>query len=217
MNTDTQIQKDVLAELKWEPSVDASHIGVEVSDGVVTLAGQVRTITEKWDAERAAQRVYGVKALAVEIDVRLPGTNQRTDSDIARTAKYTLEWLTYVPNDAVSVVVENGFITLTGEVDWEYQRKAVIGAVRNLMGVTGLSDQIMIQPNVSLSAIKSDIEAALGRRAHTDVKNIFVTVNGNEVTLSGTVHSWLERDLAVNSVWGTLGVKNVVDQTTIRE
>ncbi|MET3119688.1 osmotically-inducible protein OsmY [Undibacterium sp. GrIS 1.8] len=217
MNTDTQIQKDVLAELKWEPSVDASHIGVEVSDGVVTLAGQVRTITEKWDAERAAQRVYGVKALAVEIDVRLPGTNQRTDSDIARTAKYTLEWLTYVPNDAVSVVVENGFITLTGEVDWEYQRKAVIGAVRNLMGVTGLSDQIMIQSNVSLSAIKSDIEAALGRRAHTDVKNIFVTVNGNEVTLSGTVHSWLERDLAVHSVWGTLGVKNVVDQTTIRE
>ena len=216
MTTDIQIQKDVLAELEWEPSVDASHIGVGVADGVVTLSGHVNSFTEKWDAERAVQRVCGVIALAVEMEVRLPGTNRKTDGDIARTAKYILDWLTFVPNKAVSVVVEGGFVTLTGELDWGYQREAVIGAVRNLMGVTGLSDQIVIKPKVSLSAIKSEIEEALQRRAHTDAKNISVTVNGTEVILSGTVHSWLERDLAVHSVWGTPGVKNVVDQTTIR-
>ncbi|MDY7537408.1 BON domain-containing protein [Undibacterium sp. RTI2.1] len=216
MNTDTQIQKDVLAELEWEPSVDSSHIGVEVSDGVVTLAGHVSSFAEKWDAERAAQRVYGVKALAIEMDVRLPGTSQRTDGDIARTAKNALEWLTYVPTKAVNVTVEAGFITLTGEVDWEYQRQAVTDAVRNLMGVTGLSDQIIIKPKVSLDAVKSDIEAALKRRAHNDAKNVSVSVNGAEVTLAGTVHSWLERDLVMHSAWGTPGVKNVVDHTTIR-
>ena len=216
MKTDTQLQQDVIAELKWEPSVNAAQIGVEVKDGIVTLAGHVSSYAEKWDAERAAQRVSGVKALAIEMDVKLAGSSKRTDADIARSAGNVLEWATYLPKDSVKVMVESGWITLSGEVDWEYQRQAAAKGVRYLMGVTGVSDQIVLKnPKVSLSAVKSEIEAALKRRATADAQKISVEVHGADVTLTGKVHSWSERDLARHSAWGTSGVQNVVDNMTV--
>lgn len=215
MKTDAQLQQDVIAELAWEPSVDAAQIGVEVNDGIVTLAGHVSSYAEKWDAERAAHRVSGVRALAVEMDVALPALSKRTDGDIARSAENVLQWMANLPKDCVKVMVEDGWITLTGKVDWDYQRQAAAKAVRYLMGVKGVSDQIAIKPNVSVSAVKSDIEAALKRRATADAQNISVEVRGNDVTLSGTVHSWSERELAKHSAWGTPGVRNVVDDMTV--
>ena len=215
MKTDTQLQQDVLAEQKWEPSVNAAQIGVEVKDGIVTLAGHVNTYAEKWDAERAAQRVSGVKALAIEMDVKLSGSGKRNDADIAGSANNVLQWTSSLPKDGVKVMVESGFVTLSGEVDWEYQRQSATGAVRYLTGVTGVSNQIVIKPKVSLSAVKSDIEAALKRRAQADAQKISVDVRGADVTLSGKVHSWSERDLAKHSAWGTPGVRNVVDNMTI--
>jgi osmotically-inducible protein OsmY len=215
MKTDAQVQQDVIAELKWEPSVNAAQIGVEVKDGIVTLAGHVGTYAEKWTAERAAQRVAGVKALAVEMEVRLTGSSRRNDVDIARSVENVLQWMTYLPKDSIKVMVENGWIILSGEVDWQYQRQAAVDAVRYLMGVTGVSDQIAVKPSVSSTAVKSDIEAALKRRAHADAKSISVAVSGDDVTLTGTVHSWAERDMARDSAWGTPGVRSVVDNIAV--
>ena len=216
MKTDSQLQLDVLAELKWEPSVNAAQIGVEVKDGIVTLAGHVSSYAEKYGAENAAQRVSGVKALAIELDVKLLGSSKRTDADIARSVESVLQWVTFLPKDNVKVMVEGGFVTLSGEVDWAYQRQSAIAAVRNLMGVTGVSDKILIKkPKVSSSAVKSDIEAALKRRATADAKEISVEVHGADVTLTGNVHSWSERSLARNSAWGTAGVQSVTDNLTV--
>ena len=215
MKSDTQLQQDVMEELKWQPSVNATQIGVEVTDGIVTLAGHVSTYAEKWDAERAAERVSGVRALAVEIDVKLSGLNKRTDADIASSVKNTLQWTSSLTKDSVKVMVESGWVTLSGEVDWEYQRRAAVSGVRYLTGVTGVSNQIAIKPSVSLSAVKSDIEAALKRRATTDAQRISVKVQGADVTLTGTVHSWSERDLARDSAWGTPGVRRVIDNMTV--
>ena len=215
MKTDAQVQQDVIAELKWEPSINAAQIGVEVKDGIVTLAGHVSSYAEKWNAERATQRVSGVKALAIEMDVQLAGSSRRNDTDIARSAENALQWMTYFPKDRVKVMVEKGWITLSGDVDWEYQRRGAADGVRHLMGVMGVSDNIAIKPTVSLSAVKSDIEAALKRRAKADAQKISVHVQGADVTLTGTVHSWSERDLARDSAWGTPGVRNVVDNITI--
>lgn len=215
MKTDSQLQQDVMAELKWEPSVNAAQIGVEVQDGVVTLAGHVGSYAEKLDAEHAAQRVSGVKALAIEMDVTLAGLSKRTDADIARSVENVLQWTTYLPKDHVKVMVENGWVTLSGQVDWEYQRQAATGAVRYLMGVTGVSDQITTKPKVSSTAVKSDIEAALKRRAKADAHRISVEVQGADVTLTGKVHSWSERDLARYTAWGTAGVQHVFDHLTV--
>jgi osmotically-inducible protein OsmY len=215
MKTDTQVQKDVIEELQWEQAVNASQIGVAVKGGVVTLAGQVGSFAEKWDAERAAQRVSGVKALAIEIEVELPGSSHRSDADIARSAENVLEWSTYLPRDHVKVMVEDGWITLTGEVDWEYQKQAAATAVRYLMGVKGMSDEIAIRPTVSSNAIKSDIEAALKRRARANAHNVSVAVRGANVTLSGIVDNWSERELARHTAWGTPGVRKVIDDIAI--
>jgi osmotically-inducible protein OsmY len=214
MKTDAQVQQDVIAELKWEPSVNAAQIGVEVKNGIVTLAGHVASYAEKWDAERAAQRVGGVKALAIELDVTLTGSSKRSDADIARSAESALQWTTFLPKDAVKITVEKGWITITGTVDWAYQRQAAADGVRYLLGVTGVSDQIAIKSSVSSTAVKADIEAALKRRAAVDAQKIRVEVRGADVTLTGTVDSWAERDLARHSAWSTAGVRNVVDNLT---
>ena len=215
MKTDKQLKQDIIDELDWEPSVNAAQIGVEVKDGIVTLTGHTDSFAEKWNAEAAAQRVAGVKALAIEMEVTLPGSSRRTDADIARTATNVLEWTTYLPKDAVKVMVENGWITLTGEVEWEYKKREAVYAVRYLMGVTGVSDQIVIKPVVSTSAVKEDIEAALKRRAVNDAKNITVDVRGGDVTLTGTVHNWSDRELAASTAWCTPGVHNVVDNINV--
>ncbi len=214
MKTDKQLQADVIAELSWEPSVNSTDIGVEVKDGIVTLAGHVGTYAEKIDAERATMRVAGVKALAVEMDVTLAGSSKRNDVDIARSVENVLEWTTYLPRDAVQVKVENGWVTLSGEVSWEFQRQAAISAVRYLLGVKGVSDQLLIKVRLSAPVVKADIEAALKRRAHKDANEIIVSVQGADVTLSGKVHSWSERELATHTAWGSPGVRSVVDKIT---
>jgi len=197
MKTDSQLQQDVMAELKWEPAVHAAQIGVEVKDGVVTLAGEVGSFGEKWNAERAAQRVNGVQALTVEL------------------TETTLGWTNSLPANAVKVLVEGGWLTLSGDVEWQYQRRDAFDSVRYITGVTGVSNQIGIKPSLSATVVKSDIEAAIKRRAAADAKTISVDVKGADVTLTGTVHSWAERELATRSAWSSLGVKNVVDKMTL--
>jgi len=215
MKTDNHLKQDVNAELGWEPSIHGAEIGVEVKDGVVTLSGHVGSYTEKLNAERAAQRVLGVKAIAVELNVRLAGENRRDDSDIAHAAKNVIDWLSILPKDSIKVMVEDGWITLSGNVDWQYQRIEAKAAVRYLMGVKGVNNQIAIKPHASPSVVKSDIEAALTRSALLDGKSIQVKVDGAGVTLSGKVHSWSERDTARHSAWNSPGVRSVVDNITV--
>ena len=215
MKSDKQIQQDVMAELSWEPSVNAAHIGVEVSDGIVTLAGHVTHYAEKLNAEQAAQRVNGVKALTVEMNVTLPGTSKRSDSDIAQSAINVLRWTSYLPTDHIKVKVENGRISLSGEVEWDYQRQGAVEAVHHLQGVTGVNNQITLKPQASASVVKADIEAALKRRAQTHAQAISVEVQGGDVTLTGIVNSWSERALARNSAWRAPGVRNVNDNMTV--
>ena len=215
MKTDSQLQQDVMAELKWEPAVHAEQIGVEVNNGIVTLAGHVDSYPAKWNAERAAQRVAGVKGLAIEIDVKLNGSTKHTDADIARTAENVLLWTTYLPKDSVKIMVEDGWVTLSGQVQWGFQRATATAAVRYLMGVKGVSDQITIKPALSASSVKNDIEAALKRRATNEANAIKVAVKGTEVTLSGKVPTWADRDAAGSAAWGTPGVSNVIDNIAI--
>jgi osmotically-inducible protein OsmY len=215
MKTDSQLQKDVMAELKWEPAVHAEQIGVEVNKGIVTLAGHVDSYPAKWNAERAAQRVAGVKAVAVEIDVKLNGSTQRTDADLAGSIENVLLWTTYLPKDSVKVMVEDGWVTLSGQVQWGFQRTTATAAVRYLLGVKGLTDNITIKPKVSASDVKLDIEATLQRRATNEANGIKVAVSGTEVTLTGKVPTWAERDAIGSAAWGTAGVSNVVDNITI--
>jgi osmotically-inducible protein OsmY len=215
MKTDAQLKLDVLAELEWEPSVDATRIGVEVKNGVVTLAGHVTSFWEKWHAERAAQRVAGVEALAIEMDIALPGFAARSDGDLAYAVEQALQWVSYLPKDAVKVMVENGWVTLSGAVDWDYQRQAATGAVRYLMGVKGVSDNIGLSSRATSKGVQSDVEAALSRRLPADRNGITVRVDAGEVTLSGTVHSWWARELARESAWSTPGVHQVSDKLSI--
>ncbi len=215
MKTDAQLQNDVMAELKWNSSLHATKIDVDVSDGVVTLSGHVHHYSQKWTAERAAQKVWGVKALVIKIDVILSGSSKRNDTDIARAAENLLEWTTTWPKSHVNVMVENGWITLSGELEYEYQRELAASAVRHLIGITGVSNQITVKPGLSVTTVKSDIRAALKRRALTDADEIMVAVNGGKVTLTGVVNSWSERDMVIDSVWNTAGVSDVNDNISI--
>ncbi|MEO7050536.1 MAG: BON domain-containing protein [Rhodanobacter sp.] len=215
MKTDAQLKADVVSELNWEPSVNSDEIGVEVKAGVVTLAGHVDSYAEKLSAEHAAQRVSGVRALAVEMDVRLPGPSQRTDAEIGQAARNALEWSTYMATSKIQVLVQQGWVTLSGEVEWAYQRQAANSAIRSLRGVKGVSDTIVLKSAVSAAGVKADIEAALKRRATDDAKNIFVEVNGSDVVLSGTTDTWMERSLVSDSAWTTAGVHRVVNNILV--
>jgi osmotically-inducible protein OsmY len=215
MKSDKDLKLDVIAELGWESALNAAQIGVEVKDGIVTLLGHVSSFTEKWQAEQAAQRVAGVKGLAVEIEVNLPGMNNRTDADIARSVENTLEWVTYLPKDGVKVMVEKGWVTLSGEVEWDYQRQSAATAVRGLFGVTGLTENIGIKHTAPQSSIKSDIEAALKRRTNSDRQNVTVAVHEGIVTLSGTVQSLWDRDRTRQLAWNAPGVTHVSDDLRI--
>lgn len=215
MKTDKQLQEDVLAELAWESSVNSAHIGVEVNQGVVTLSGHVDTYAEKWGAERAAKRVQGVRAVAIEMDVKLKSSEKRTDSDIALSAINAMQWLSTVPKDTVHTTVENGMITLSGDVVWNYQRDAAVAAVRNLAGVRGVVNQIIVKPRVNVTAVKGDIEAALKRHAALDAQQIVVSLDGDTITLSGKVQNWSEKNLAINAAWNSPGVRYVVDKLVL--
>jgi osmotically-inducible protein OsmY len=215
MKTDSQLQQDVQAELKWEPSVDAAHIGVTVKDGIVTLGGHVTTYSEKWHAEKAAQRVAGVNGLAIELDVKLVGSSQRDDADIARSVDNVLQWSSFAPTKSIKVLVEKGWVTLSGQVHWEFERLSAASVIRHLLGVTGVSNQITLKKDPSSTVVKADIEAALKRRAQNDAARISVEVSGSKVTLTGTAHNWAERDLASQAAWSAPGVDDVVDNIVV--
>lgn len=215
MKTDLQLQQDVLTELKWEPSINAAHIGVEAKDGVVTLSGHVNTFTEKWNAERAAKRVAGVKVLAIDIEVNIPGSEKQSDTDIATAIRSALKFSTYVYPESLKVEVDNGLVTLTGEVEWNYLKEAAEDTVRFVKGVKSVINLISIKSTLSAKNVKADIEAALKRRAQIEAENIQVVVNGDEVTLKGNIHSWPERRLATSAVWSVPGVRKVVDRMNI--
>ena len=216
MKTDRELQQDVTAELAWDPSIEASRIGVEVDGGIVTLSGHVPSFAEKEAARRAAQRVVGVRGVAVELQVVLPGHATRTDADLARTASSMLEWSTLVPPGTVKVSVEDGWVTLTGKVDWAFQRDAAIDCMNSLIGVKGVVNRVEVAAKASSGDVKTRIEAALQRRAHLDTKSIDVAVANGTVTLSGRVDSLAERSTMESAAWSAPGVKRVVDNLTIR-
>ncbi|MCT8177102.1 BON domain-containing protein [Variovorax sp. CY25R-8] len=215
MKTDTQLRDDIQAELAWAPDVKSSDIGVIVKDGVVTLTGHLAHYAEKYAIERAVQRVHGVKALAVELTVKLPFDNQRTDADIALAAERALEWNVLVPDGKIRPMAEKGWLTLTGEVEWEYQRSAAEIAVRNLMGVTGVSNLVKVKPKVTPADVEKKIHEALSRQAEREANKLSITVDGSQVTLRGTVHSWTERDAVQGAAWATPGVSVVVNDLLV--
>jgi osmotically-inducible protein OsmY len=213
--TDRELQEQVQKALDWEPSVDAADIGVSVENGIVTLRGDVKTFAEKVAAERVAVRVYGVKAVANDVNVRPPFGAQRTDTEVAQAVVTALRWNTMVPDEKITISVADGWVTLKGRVDWEYQRTAATDAIRNLAGVRGVTNTISLEPHASVADVKSKIEAALKRSAEVDARRINVTIADGKVVLSRNVHSWFERNEAKQAAWAAPGVKEVDDRITV--
>lgn len=213
MRSDTDIQRDVADELKWEPSLKDDDIAVGVRDGVVTLAGFVNSFADKWKAERVASRVKGVKAVANDLEVKLPSTSQRADPDIARAAVDALKWNVLVPHDRIKVTVEDGWITLQGDAEWYFQREEAERAVRKLTGIKGVTNLILVKAQPTPSDVKTKIKEALERGAEFDAERITVDIDGHKAVLKGTVRSFAERrdaERAARNAPGVTEVENLI-------
>jgi osmotically-inducible protein OsmY len=215
MRTDVEIERDVKEELRWDPDLDATDIAVSVRNGVVTLTGFVKSFTHKLEAEAAAKRVAGVAGVANDLEVRLPAVDQRPDPEIARDAVAAIKSQLPISAEKIKVVVKNGWVTLEGEAEWQYQRTTAEAAVRKIKGVKGITDAIQLKPRATPSEIKHKIEEALKRSAEIDANRIDVEADGSVVILKGTVRSWVEREEAERAAWSAPGVTNVVDQITV--
>ena len=215
MKTDMQIKSDVNAELLSDPGVNATSVGVAVKDGIVTLSGTTDTYMQKHTVERAARRVSGVRGIAVDLEVRLSPGHARTDTEMARAAAHALRWHSLVPEDKVTVEVENGWVTLSGEVDRAFQSASAEQAVRPLIGVKGVGNQIRLKHLADSSEIRSDLSAAFGRHAQRQASHITIDVDGGVVTLRGIVDSLAEHDAAIGTACAANGVTRVVDQIEV--
>ena len=215
MKTDTELQQDVMEELKWEPTIRATEIGVGITDGVVTLSGYVDSYWKKWSAERAAARVFGVKAVVEKIEVRLPGTLQRSDEEIGEAAANALGWNVSVPYERIKLQVERGTVTLTGDVDWWYQKDEAEHAVRRLKGVVRVNNQIAVKPVVKPQDLKGKIESAFRRNALLDARRIRIETLGGRVILRGSVRTWAERGEAQWAAWAAPGVSEVENDISV--
>lgn len=215
MYNDMTLQKNVIEELAWDPTLTAAEIGVAAKDGVITLSGTVHTYNQKYAAEKAVHRVAGVKALADDLDVRLLPEHKRNDTELAHAVLAAFTWNVAVPEDKVQVDVADGWVTLRGQVAWDFQRRAAEGSVRSLAGVRGVSNLISIAPRVSSTDVKGKIESALKRHAEVDAQHIQVSATDGKVTLRGQVRSWTERNDAERAAWAAPGVRQVEDLLTI--
>ena len=215
MKLDSEIERDVRDELKWDPDLDATDIAVSVSDGVVTLAGFVKNFVDKYEAETAAKRVAGVVAVANDIEVRVPSIDERPDPDIARDAVAALKSQLPLSSEHIKVILKNGWITLEGQVEWQYQRTTAENAVRRIKGFMGVTNSIRLEPKAKPSEIKRKIQEAFRRNAEVDSNRIIVDADGSVVTLKGTVRSWMEREEAERAAWAAPGVTSVIDQIVV--
>jgi osmotically-inducible protein OsmY len=216
LKTDAQLKEYVLSELAYEPSVKATDIGVLVKDGTLTLNGFVESYGEKWGAVRAAKRVAGIKAIADDVEVRLPNSYHHSDGDIAAAAASQIKWSTTLPAEAIKITVREGYITLEGTLEWWYQKNIAETAVKYLMGVKGVSNLISITPKVTASGIEAAITSAFERNALLDSNKIKVQVSGNQVTLSGEVRNHAELEEAERAAWAASGVSSVDNQLTVK-
>jgi osmotically-inducible protein OsmY len=212
MKEDLKLQQRVIDELDFEPQVDAAHIGISVRDGVVSLSGHVSSFAEKFAAERAVRRVKGVKAVAQELEVRLPSEAKTADDEIAARAVKILNWDTLVPHGRITVKVEHGVVTLGGRVDWQYERAEAEDDVRKLNGVVAVMNDIIVAPRVEPEDVRAKIRAALERNATIEANNVTVSVSGGKVTLGGRVNAWNEREAIRRAAWSAPGVHQVDDQ-----
>jgi len=215
MYSDTTLQKNVIDELDWDPALTSVEIAVAARDGVVTLSGDVQTYTQKYAAEKAVHRVAGVKALANELVVHLLPEHARSDTELAHAVLNALAWNVAVPENRIELDVRDGWITLRGQVDWDYQRRAAEGSVRPLTGVRGVTNLIGVTPRVSVDDVKHEIETALARHAEIDASKVEVASSDGKVTLRGAVRSWTERNDVERAAWAAPGVREVEDLLTI--
>lgn len=215
MKTDQQLKSDVVAELAWDQAVDPTHVGVAVLDGTVALSGQVDTYLQKHAVERAVRRVPGVRGIAMDVDVRLAPGHQRSDAEVARAAVHALAWHSQIPQDKVKVQVDDGWVTLTGEVDWGYQLASAEQCIHPLVGVRGISNQIRLKNRADPAELREDIAAAFARHARREAGRLAIEVDGSVVTLRGNVDSLAERDAAIGIATAARGVTQVIDHVQV--
>jgi osmotically-inducible protein OsmY len=216
MMSDSEIEKNVKAELEWDPDLDATDIAVSVKNGVVTLTGFVKSYTDRYEAETAAKRVAGVVAVANDIEVRIPSVDERPDPDIAREAAAAIKSQLPISSQNIKIIVKNGWATLEGEVEWQYQRQTAESVVRRIKGVKGVGNMILLRPRAEPTEVKRKIQEALRRSAEVDANRIEVEAHGGEVILKGTVRSWIEREEAERAAWAAPGVTKVEDRIAVR-